>query len=165
MAQKYDVNKNLNKNKNKQQEKIIDVTPENVESTDLVPFDGTKEQVMAEIEKQTDVLAMKREKKSLEARMKDLVYIDQIDKITGKLVDKLLEEGKLEDFLDRMLEKGTGKDLQAIMISLGITLDKREKLLGFDTDRLQREKKKTQFKVVFKGADGSQAGVSVESSE
>ena len=62
----------------------------------------------------------------VEARMKDLVYIDRIDQITAKFVDKLLEEDKLEKFLDRMLEEGKGKDLQAIMISLGITLDKRK---------------------------------------
>jgi flagellar capping protein FliD len=53
------------------------------------------------------------------------------------------------------------------MISLGITLDKREKLLSFDEERLKRNDggKRTQFRVVFKGSDGSQAGVSVETSE
>lgn len=162
MAKKSSTTK-LNK-KNKKDPEVIETIVENVESTDLVPAE-LKEQVIAELEEQKDVLALHREKKSLEARMKDLVYIDQIDQITAKLVDKLLEEDKLEKFLDRMLEEGKGKDLQAIMISLGITLDKREKLLGFDQERLQRDKKRQTFKVVFKGADGSQAGVSVESSE
>lgn len=162
MAKKSSTTK-LNK-KNKKDPEVIETIVENVESTDLVPAE-LKEQVIAELEEQKDVLALHREKKSLEARMKDLVYIDQIDQITAKFVDKLLEEDKLEKFLDRMLEEGKGKDLQAIMISLGITLDKREKLLGFDQERLQRDKKRQTFKVVFKGADGSQAGVSVESSE
>ena len=162
MAKKSSTTK-LNR-KNKKDPEVIETIVENVESTDLVPAE-LKEQVIAELEEQKDVLALHREKKSLEARMKDLVYIDRIDQITAKFVDKLLEEDKLEKFLDRMLEEGKGKDLQAIMISLGITLDKREKLLGFDQERLQRDKKRQTFKVVFKGADGSQAGVSVESSE
>jgi hypothetical protein len=162
MAKKSSTTK-LNR-KNKKDPEVIETIVENVESTDLVPAE-LKEQVIAELEEQKDVLALHREKKSLEARMKDLVYIDQIDQITAKFVDKLLEEDKLEKFLDRMLDEGKGKDLQAIMISLGITLDKREKLLGFDQERLQRDKKRQTFKVVFKGADGSQAGVSVESSE
>lgn len=154
--------KNINENRRRENEDIIGVTPENAESTELVPAD-LKEQMLAEIEEEREVLAAKREKKSLEARMKDLVYIDNIDQITQKLVDKLLEEDKLDKFIDRMLEEGKGRDLQAIMIALGITLDKREKLLGFDEERLRRgEGKKTMFKVVFKGADGSQAGVSVE---
>jgi hypothetical protein len=154
--------KNINKNRRKENEDIIDVTPENAESTELVTAD-LKEQMLAKIEEEREVLVAKREKKALEARMKDLVYIDQIDQITAKLVDKLLEDDKLEKFIDRMLEEGKGRDLQAIMIALGITLDKREKLLGFDEERLRRgEGKKTMFKVVFKGADGSQAGVSVE---
>ena len=162
MAKKSSTTK-LNR-KNKKDPEVIETIVKNVESTDLVPAE-LKEQVIAELEEQKDVLALHREKKSLEARMKDLVYIDQIDQITAKFVDKLLEEDKLEKFLDRMLDEGKGKDLQAIMISLGITLDKREKLLGFDQERLQRDKKRQTFKVVFKGADGSQAGVSVESSE
>lgn len=154
--------KNINENRRRENEDIIGVTPENAESTELVPAD-LKEQMLAEIEEEREILAAKREKKSLEARMKDLVYIDNIDQITQKLVDKLLEEDKLDKFIDRMLEEGKGRDLQAIMIALGITLDKREKLLGFDEERLRRgEGKKTMFKVVFKGADGSQAGVSVE---
>ena len=78
----------------------------------------------------------------------------------------MLDGDRLDKFVDRMLKEGKGKDLQAIMIALGITLDKREQLLGFDESRMRRgEGKRTQFKVVFKGADGSQAGVSVESSD
>src|SRR5690554_2498448 len=122
MAKKSSTTK-LNR-KNKKDPEVIETIVENVESTDLVPAE-LKEQVIAELEEQKDVLALHREKKSLEARMKDLVYIDQIDQITAKFVDKLLEEDKLEKFLDRMLDEGKGKDLQAIMISLGITLDKR----------------------------------------
>jgi translation initiation factor RLI1 len=164
MAKKSSTTK-LNR-KNKKDPEVIETIVENVESTDLVPAE-LKEQVIAELEEQKDVLALHREKKALEARMKDLVYIDRIDQITAKFVDKLLEEDKLEKFLDRMLEEGKGKDLQAIMISLGITLDKREKLLSFDEERLKRNDggKRTQFRVVFKGSDGSQAGVSVETSE
>ena len=151
--------------RNKKDPEVIETIAKNVEATDLVPAE-LKEQVIAEIEEQKDVLALHREKKALEARKKDLVLIEDIDKISRKLIDRLLDGDRLDKFVDRMLKEGKGKDLQSIMIALGITLDKREKLLGFDESRMQRgEGKRTQFKVVFKGADGSQAGVSVESSD
>jgi len=151
--------------RNKKDPEVIETIAKNVEATDLVPAE-LKEQVIAEIEEQKDVLALHREKKALEARKKDLVLIEDIDKISRKLIDRLLDGDRLDKFVDRMLKEGKGKDLQAIMIALGITLDKREQLLGFDESRMRRgEGKRTQFKVVFKGADGSQAGVSVESSD
>ncbi len=141
----------------KKKEEVIDVTPE---TTDIVPYED-EQQHMEIVDRKRELLAREREIKALEARMKDIAYIEKIDSVTEKLMDKLLEGEKLGDFLDRMLEKGSGKDLQAIMISLGISLDKREKLLQYDEIRQKQSDKKTKFQFVFKNADGSQAGVSV----
>jgi hypothetical protein len=137
---------------------IIDVEGEVVDSqTGLLPYHT--------IDAQKRELATKREIQALEARMKDLTYVYQLDQVTSTFLDKLTEDDKLEMFLNRILEKGTGKDLQHVMIALGVTLDKREKMLSYDSERADSQKRKTRLKVMFQGSDGTQAGVSVETEE
>ncbi len=116
---------------------------------------------MIELSKQE--LEKQREVQALEARMKDLGYIRKLDEVSETILDILLEDGRLTNYLKKILDSGNVRAIQHIMVALGVTLDKREKLLGYDETRL-KQTKKTQFKVLFKGADGSQAGVSVESS-
>ena len=116
---------------------------------------------MLELSKQE--LEKRREVQALEARMKDLGYIRKLDEVSETILDILLEDGRLTNYLKKILDSGNVRAIQHIMVALGVTLDKREKLLGYDETRL-KQTKKTQFKVLFKGADGSQAGVSVESS-
>ncbi len=133
---------------------IIEVEAEVVEETALVSLD-----------KKREVLAREREIKAMEAREKDLYFVEGLSNISQTIVEKMLESDNLQKFIDKLLKEGKGKDLQALMISLGITLDKREQLLGYDDTRRQQGLgggRRTKFEVVFKGADGSQAGVRVE---
>jgi|BioPla2DNA2_1021312.scaffolds.fasta_scaffold128426_2 hypothetical protein len=117
---------------------------------------ATIDQSKQELEKRREVLA-------LEARLKDLRYIQKLDEVSETILDVLLEDDRLTNYLKKALDSGNVRAIQHILVSLGVTLDKREKLLGYDETRAAQTKK-TQFKVLFKGADGSQAGVSVESS-
>ncbi len=116
---------------------------------------------MLELSKQE--LEKRREVQALEARMKDIGYIRKLDEVSETILDILLEDGRLTSYLKKILDSGNVRAIQHIMVALGVTLDKREKLLSYDETRL-KQTKRTQFKVLFKGADGSQAGVSVESS-
>jgi len=100
---------------------------------------------------------------ALEARLKDLKYIQKLDKVSETILDVLLEDDRLTNYLKKALDSGNVRAIQHVMVALGVTLDKREKLLGYDATRAA-QMKKTQFKVLFKGTDGSQAGVSVETS-
>ena len=108
-------------------------------------------------------LEKRREVQALEARLKDLRYIQKLDEVSETILNVLLEDDRLTNYLVKALDSGNVRAIQHIMVALGVTLDKREKLLGYDETRAAQTKK-TQFKVLFKGADGSQAGVSVESS-
>ncbi len=108
-------------------------------------------------------LEKRREVQALEARLKDIGYIRKLDEVSETILDVLLEDDRLVDYLKRILDSGNVRAIQHVMVALGVTLDKREKLLGYDETRAAQTKK-TQFKVLFKGADGSQAGVSVEGS-
>ena len=115
------------------------------------------------VELQKQELEKRREVLALEARLKDLRYIQKLDEVSETILDVLLEDDRLTNYLKKALDSGNVRAIQHILVSLGVTLDKREKLLGYDETRAAQTKK-TQFKVLFKGADGSQAGVSVESS-
>jgi len=115
------------------------------------------------VELQKQELEKRREVQALEARLKDLRYIQKLDEVSETILNVLLEDDRLTNYLVKALDSGNVRAIQHILVSLGVTLDKREKLLGYDETRAAQTKK-TQFKVLFKGADGSQAGVSVESS-
>lgn len=121
------------------------------------------ERDVATIDQSKQELEKRREVQALEARMKDLRYIQKLDEVSETILNVLLEDDRLANYLVKALDSGNVRAIQHILVSLGVTLDKREKLLGYDETRL-KQTKKTQFKVLFKGADGSQAGVSVESS-
>ena len=116
---------------------------------------------MMELQKQE--LEKRREVQALEARLKDIGYIRRLDEVSETILDVLLEDDRLVNYLKKILDSGNVRAIQHVMVALGVTLDKREKLLGYDATRAA-QMKKTQFKVLFKGTDGSQAGVSVESS-
>ena len=133
--------------------------PKNYNRAELIKAKHDVE--MIELSKQE--LEKQREVQALEARMKDLGYIRKLDEVSETILDILLEDGRLTNYLKKILDSGNVRAIQHIMVALGVTLDKREKLLGYDETRL-KQTKKTQFKVLFKGADGSQAGVSVETS-
>ncbi len=125
---------------------------------------------LAKVERDVEIIDLskqelekRREVQALEARMKDLRYIQKLDEVSETILNVLLEDDRLTNYLVKALDSGNVRAIQHILVSLGVTLDKREKLLGYDETRAAQTKK-TQFKVLFKGADGSQAGVSVETS-
>lgn len=122
-----------------------------------------KQDNIATMELSRQELEKEREVQALEARLKDIGYIRKLDEVSETILDVLLEDNRLVNYLKKALADGNARAIQHIMVALGVTLDKREKLLGYDETRAAQTKK-THFKVLFKGADGSQAGVSVETS-
>ena len=99
----------------------------------------TIDQSKQELEKRREVLA-------LEARLKDLRYIQKLDEVSETILDVLLEDDRLTNYLKKALDSGNVRAIQHILVSLGVTLDKREKLLGYDETRAAQTKK-TQFKL------------------
>ena len=147
--------------KNKQEKPPIEVKAEMVEDIPVVQAQAlepvqSKEQKLEELQTQ-------REIKQYESRLKDLELIDNMDRVAEIFMNALLDDDgeKLRAFVDRVVRGGKGRDLKDMMLALGVALDKRDKLLGFDEHRAKQQKK-TKFQVLFKGNDGTQAGVSVE---
>ena len=153
------------KQTNKKNE-IIDVTPEVVSEAKELAIIEERER-LARIDKSRTELARIREVKAIEARLKDMEYIEKLDKVGESILEVLLEDDRLIKHMKKALDGGNAKQLQHILVSLGVTLDKREKLLGYDEERAKQGlgAKKTKFQVVFRGPDGAQAGVSVETNE
>ncbi len=154
------------KKKQTKKEEIIDVIPEVISDTKEIAVIEERER-LAKIDKSRTELARIREVKAIEARLKDLEYIEKLDKVGESILDILLEDDRMVKHLKKALASASAKQLQHILVSLGVTLDKREKLLGYDEERAKQGlgAKKTKFQVVFRGPDGAQAGVSVETNE
>jgi len=53
----------------------------------------------------------------------------------------LLEDDRLTNYLKKALDSGNVRAIQHILVSLGVTLDKREKLLGYDETRAAQTKR------------------------
>lgn len=104
-----------------------------------------------------------REEAALKARHKDIDYVEKLDDFISTVLDTLIGNRKtLEKSIVKMLEKGEIKKLKELMVALGISVDKRENLLGYDETRRGADKRKLRLRVVWKGTDGSQGGVDVE---
>ena len=116
---------------------------------------------LSELMKQ--LMEMRREVMIL-ARQRDIEYIDKFDNVIKIILETLVESKEsLAGSIRQIIESGNAKALKELMIALGITLDKREMLLGFDETRGRREdKKKLKLRVLFSGPDGTRAGVSYE---
>jgi len=154
------------KKKQTKKDEIIDVIPEVISDTKELAVIEERER-LAQIDKSRTELARIREVKAIEARLKDLEYIEKLDQVGESILDILLEDDRMINHLKKALESASAKQLQHILVSLGVTLDKREKLLGYDEERAKQGlgAKKTKFQVVFRGPDGAQAGVSVETND
>ncbi len=104
-----------------------------------------------------------REKAALEARYNDIEYVNKIDDFISTILDSISENQEgLAKTVVKMLEQGDTKRLKDLMVALGISIDKREALLGYDEDRRGGNKRKMRLRVAWKGTDGSEGGVSIE---
>ncbi len=104
-----------------------------------------------------------REKAALVARKKDIDYVLQLDEFIETVLSTLAKDKvALSESISKMISGGNIKLLKELMVAIGITIDKREKLLGFDDQRRRQDGKKLKFEVLWKGGDGSQAGVKIE---
>ncbi len=114
---------------------------------------------LSEINKELDLL---RRSTAVDARRKDIRYIRQLDEIMDTMLTGIIEnKDDLRQAIKSIIQKGNLKLLKDLMIAFGVAIEKRESLLGFDETR-QMKKRKMNLKVVFRGADGTQAGVSIE---
>lgn len=112
-----------------------------------------------ELNKQLDLL---RRGVAVDSRRKDLLYIRKLDVVIDTVLSGIIDNQKeLLSAINKMLKKGDMRGMKDLMVAFGVAVDKRESLLGFDETR-HMKKRRMNLKVVFKGADGSQAGVSVE---
>lgn len=103
-----------------------------------------------------------RQQVALEARRKDIDYVRKMDVVIDTILTTLTEnKQKLSEAIVDMLDKGNMKALKELMVAFAVTVDKREAILGFDETRHAR-KRRMNLRVMFKGPDGTQAGVSIE---
>ena len=117
-------------------------------------------QSVTEISQELEAL---REKAALIARKKDIDYVLQLDEFIETVLSSLANDKHvLAESIAKMLRGGNTKLLKELMVALGISIDKREKLLGFDDQRRKQDSRKLKFEVLWKGGDGSQAGVKIE---
>ncbi len=106
-----------------------------------------------------------RKEVAVEARRKDIDYIRKMDVVMDTILTTLEDnKDKLSAAILEMLEKGNMKGLKELMVAFAVTVDKREGMLGFDETR-QARKRRMNLRVMFKGPDGTQAGVSIEQEE
>lgn len=98
------------------------------------------------------------------AKQKDIEYIDKLDNVIRTILEVLVDgQEDIADSIKRIIQEGNAKAFKELMIALGIVIDKRESLLGFDETRSRKEeKKKLRLRVLFNGPDGTRAGVSYE---
>lgn len=118
---------------------------------------------MENLSELTRKLEEMREEAALKARYNDIDYVEKLDQFIATVLDTLTDNKKtLEKSIIKMLEKGEVKKLKELMVALGISIDKRETFLGYDESRRGKDRRKLRLQVVWKGTDGSQAGVNIE---
>ncbi len=136
---------------------LVKKTPEQEKKEAVAMYD--------EIESLTDIMQkieQLRKEVVLEARRSDIGYVRKIDIILETVLETLTEnKDMLSKAVVESLRKASMKDLRELMVAMGVAIDKREMLLGFDETRRMR-KRKMNLRVIFKGPNGTQAGVSVE---
>lgn len=113
-----------------------------------------------EIEKVENQLTMERQKMALEARLKDIKYTSELGDLIEIFLETLTEDPKtFKKVIKKIIEKGQMKELKDLMVALGIAIDKREALLGYDEHR-QQKKGKMRLQVRWMGS--APGGVQIE---
>jgi hypothetical protein len=104
-----------------------------------------------------------RKQASIEARKADIDYINKLDRFISTTLEAITEDPETwKEIVKQMLQRGKMRELKDLMVSLGITMDKRESLLAFDDTRVKPSKKKLKLNVVWQGSDGSKMGAQAE---
>ncbi len=120
----------------------------------------SKNTSVQEIEKAESQLAVERQKMALEARLNDIKYTSELSDLVETMLESLTEDPKIfKKSIKTVIEKGKMKELKDLMVALGIAIDKREALLGYDENR-QQKKGKTRLQVRWMG--GAPGGVQIE---
>ena len=111
-------------------------------------------------------LQVRQEQTAIEARYRDMRYIEQLDEFIDAVLDamaKLREENP--EFYKNMVEKafknGNMKQVKDLLVALGVAYDKREQLLSFDNTREKKGVGIAEFEFRFATPDGSQMGAKV----
>ena len=129
-----------------------------------------EEDVALRVREEVDSLAVMmkqlselRQVVSLEARKTDLEQIQKIGKITGTLLDIVVDNYEnIREAMSEALKKGNLRALKDISEAIQRMAEVREMLLGFDETRQAQSKRKMRLQVVWKGTDGSSGGLNIE---
>jgi hypothetical protein len=124
------------------------------------------EQHMEKLATLADALEERRQEVALAEREKDIEYIEKVDVLLDGILDAFVDVLKEDNeafkkSVRKVLESGKLMHLKELMIALGVAMDKREMLLGFDNSR-GGNKKRMKLEVVWKSKSGEQCGVRVE---
>jgi transcription elongation factor GreA-like protein len=122
-------------------------------------MEESKSVVPAEIESLTAQLSQERQLAALQARMDDLKHTEKLSDLLETMLDALTEDKEaFRKAVLKSVEKGEMKQIKELLIALGIAIDKREVLLGYDEQR-QQKKSKLKLQVLWKEGGG---GVQIE---
>lgn len=111
-------------------------------------------------------LQVRQEQTAIEARYRDMRYIEQLDEFIDAVLDamaKLREENPefYKDMVEKAFKNGNMKQVKDLLVALGVAYDKREQLLSFDNTREKKGVGIAEFEFRFATSDGSQMGAKV----
>lgn len=139
----------------------VKVTPEQEEEKKMELYNEAES--IAELKQRIEAM---REEAATTARAKDIDYVCKMDNLIKAVLDAVSEsEEDIKRTVQDMIKEGNMKAVKDLFVALGITIDKREMLLGFDETRKKQDgRQRLKFEVLWKSGDGSQAGVRIEQS-
>jgi len=120
-----------------------------------------------DIETLTDLknqLEERRNEANLLARLNDVEYVEKLDLFVSTVLDALTEDPEVtKEAIKTMVKSGNAAKLQNLMTTLGIAMDKRETLMGFDETRVgDRSKKKLKLQLAWKGSANGENTLAVQ---
>jgi len=123
-----------------------------------------KIETLAELSQKLSAL---QERAGIEAKIKDIKFVQKMDEFAELILDALTEEKEtLKTAIKNMIITGNMTKLRELMTAFGITVDKREQLLSFDQSRAaNRSKRKLKLQVVWRNNDGDTSAVQAEVEE
>lgn len=153
------------KNKPKtEKNEIISINPEEY-VVDLTGFETKIE----ELSQKTEELDSLREKMSIDAKFKDLEYVESIDSfisaVLGAMAEIKNDPRALKTAVKTMIANGQFTKLRDLFTALGIAVDKRNEMLGYDSSRQQAGKRKLKLQVLWKGSTGDGAAIQAETTD
>ena len=126
------------------------------------------EHYMEKMSVMANALTERQHEVALIERKKDIEYVEKIDDLLSVFLNSFTEvihedEKLFKGYIRKAFETGKFNQIRDMMISmLGIPLDKREMLLGFDETRQKKRSDHVKLEVVWKNNSGEQCGVRIE---